>query len=153
MLSLDRLSARASVRLLIDHLDHVALLEQYSRSAGTSGQLWSVFIKLDLGSKRAGVPLNSRLHELVAAAESSKLIDIHGFYSYPARNANKWDIDGAISVLQTHIDCLIIATKLLSDRSKPLVLAVGSSIMARIIDKLPIHLPPNLQLEFIAGNQ
>ena len=85
--ALDKLSRKTTVRLLVDHVDHVKLLSKYVRVKENESKPWSVFVKLDFGSQRAGLPLHSAsLRTLIREVEASPAVNLFGFYSYPARS-------------------------------------------------------------------
>ena len=98
------------------------------------------------------MPLHSAdLQSLIHAAEKAPNVDIYGFYGYAARTANEWEAGQAEDVLQTHISAVLQAARLVSDPTKPLVLAIGSSITARVLRPLKERLAANLTLEIVAG--
>lgn len=149
---MDDLSKQVTTRLLVDHVDHIALLSQYVRCEENRPKAWSVFIKLGMGGRRAGLPLESpRLKELIRAAEQASDVEIYGFYSYSAKTANSWSIEIAETVLQDHMTGVLQATQLLSDPTQPVTLSLGSSPTARVVRPIKEHLPPNITIEIHAG--
>ncbi|KAJ3519678.1 hypothetical protein NM208_g14026 [Fusarium decemcellulare] len=84
---------RKSLRifLMVDNEQQISFLEQ----SDSSKQPWDIFIKLDVGSHRAGVAANSdALNRLVERAEKSPAVNIYGFYchaghSYAGRSRNE----------------------------------------------------------------
>ncbi|EXJ81571.1 hypothetical protein A1O1_07635 [Capronia coronata CBS 617.96] len=150
---LDQLSRKVTTRLLIDHIDHVSILSQYVRCRENWGKPWTVFIKLDMGGRRAGLPLDSpELKKLVRAVEEAPNVEIYGFYSYSAKTANRWTVEMAETVLQNHITGVLAATELLSDPTKPLTLSIGSSPTARVIRSIKEQVASNITFEIHAGN-
>ncbi|KAK4497620.1 hypothetical protein PRZ48_010273 [Zasmidium cellare] len=72
--ALDQLSRNVTLHLMVDHIDQIDILARYTRLLSTS-EPWSLFVKLDLGSKRAGVrPDSSQLPALMEAIESRTTI-------------------------------------------------------------------------------
>ena len=149
---LDTLSKTVSIRVLIDHISHVKLLSTYPRCPENRGKPWSVFIKLDMGTRRAGLPLDSpSLKSLIHAAESALNIEIYGFYSYSAKAAQGRSIEDVEAVLQDHIAGVLKATQLVSNPDQSLVLSIGSSPTARVIRKIKEQVGPNIMFEIHAG--
>ena len=152
MPAIDDLSKQVTTRLLVDHIDHIALLSQYIRCEENQSKPWSVFIKLDMGGRRAGLPLDSpRLKELIRAVEQASNVELYGFYSYSAKTANSWSIEIAEKVLQDHITGVLQATQLLSDPTQPVTLSIGSSPTARVLRPIKEQLDPNITIEIHAG--
>ncbi|KAK4942331.1 hypothetical protein LTR10_017938 [Elasticomyces elasticus] len=150
--ALDQLSRKVTTRVLVDHIDHVSILSRYVRCEENRGKRWSVFIKLDMGGRRAGLPLDSPLlKELVHALEEACNVEIYGFYSYSAKTAHRWTVETAETVLQDHITGVLKATKLLSDPKRPLTLSIGSTPTARIIRAIKEQTPPTITFEIHAG--
>ncbi|KAI8667071.1 D-ser-dehydrat domain-containing protein [Fusarium sp. Ph1] len=141
---------RKSLRILlmVDNEQQIALLEQ----SDSSKQPWDIFVKLDVGSHRAGVETNSKaLHSLVERAEKSSAVSIYGFYchaghSYAGRSRNE-----AEETLNVEVSSVLSAAKLLpSDRN--MVISVGSTPTAHVVESLKASMPANIKLELHAGN-
>ncbi|RSL65265.1 hypothetical protein CEP54_004326 [Fusarium duplospermum] len=141
---------RKSLRiiLMVDNEQQIALLEQ----SESSKQPWDIFVKLDVGSHRAGVETNSKaLHNLVERAEKSSAVSIYGFYchaghSYAGRSRNE-----AEETLNIEVSSVLSAAKLLpSDRN--IVISVGSTPTAHVVESLKASMPTNIKLELHAGN-
>ncbi|WAO90686.1 D-ser-dehydrat domain-containing protein [Fusarium falciforme] len=141
---------RKSLRILlmVDNEQQIALLEQ----SDSSKQPWDIFVKLDVGSHRAGVETNSQaLHSLVERAEKSSAVSIYGFYchaghSYAGRSRNE-----AEETLNVEVSSVLSAAKLLpSDRN--IVISVGSTPTAHVVESLKASMPANIKLELHAGN-
>ncbi|RSL72047.1 hypothetical protein CEP53_001297 [Fusarium sp. AF-6] len=141
---------RKSLRILlmVDNEQQIALLEQ----SDSSKQPWDIFVKLDVGSHRAGVETNSKaLHNLVERAEKSSAVSIYGFYchaghSYAGRSRNE-----AEETLNVEVSSVLSAAKLLpSDRN--IVISVGSTPTAHVVESLKASMPTNIKLELHAGN-
>ncbi|RSL96919.1 hypothetical protein CEP52_011190 [Fusarium oligoseptatum] len=141
---------RKSLRILlmVDNEQQIALLEE----SDSSKQPWDIFVKLDVGSHRAGVETNSKaLHSLVERAEKSSAVSIYGFYchaghSYAGRSRNE-----AEETLNVEVSSVLSAAKLLpSDRD--IVISVGSTPTAHVVESLKASMPTNIKLELHAGN-
>lgn len=137
---------------MVDHIDQINILGKYQRVQSFTPQPWSLFIKLDLGSKRAGVrPDSPRLPALMGAIETSPAVQLSGIYSYPARLGRTWSFETAASILREHITILKKVTSLQAKPLNPLVLAIGSSITARVVQYVDFDLPSHLTVEVVAG--
>ncbi|KAI6779793.1 uncharacterized protein J7T54_003716 [Emericellopsis cladophorae] len=141
---------RSSLRilLLVDHVSQLSKLEKHS----SSSQPWDVFIKLDVGSHRAGVaPQSDTLHALVRAAEASPAVNIYGFYCHANHSYAGRTRAEAEETLRIEWDSVISAAKLLpSDRH--LVASVGATPTAHVVKSLRADAPGNIKLELHAGN-
>ncbi|KAM0425070.1 hypothetical protein ACHAPT_009629 [Fusarium lateritium] len=141
---------RKSLRiiLMVDNEQQIEFLEQ----SESSKKPWDLFVKLDVGSHRAGVETNSdALHRLVERAEKSSAVSIYGFYchaghSYAGRSRNE-----AEETLNVEVSSVLSAAKLLpSDRK--VVISVGSTPTAHVVESLKASMPANIKLELHAGN-
>jgi D-serine deaminase-like pyridoxal phosphate-dependent protein len=151
--TVDSLDKTVTMRLLIDHIDHVSLLSNYARLPENANKPWSIFIKLDNGSRRAGVPPDSpALGELVRAVEANPKIQLHGFYAYTSTSYASRTLEDAEKYLQEQINAVFSATSLVKDPSQPLVLSIGSSPTARVLRPIREKVPSNITFEIHAGN-
>ncbi|KAK0624632.1 putative serine dehydratase domain-containing protein [Bombardia bombarda] len=126
----------SSLSVMIDHPDQLELVAAIRQS---SGHPPDIFIKMDVGSKRAGVVMNSpaysRLLDAVLSAEAAGSCHLHGLYahaghSYSARNGWK-----ALQFLASEFTNLKEAATLVRSKSPdhPLVLSVGATPTATTI--------------------
>ncbi|KAF9776579.1 hypothetical protein IL306_005226 [Fusarium sp. DS 682] len=136
------------IMLMVDNEQQVAFLEEST----SSKQPWDVFIKLDVGSHRAGVGANSAaLTRLVERAEKSSAVSIYGFYCHAGHSYGGRSRDEAEKTLNIEVSSVLAAAKLLpSDRQ--LVISVGSTPTAHVIESLKASMPENIKLELHAGN-
>jgi D-serine deaminase-like pyridoxal phosphate-dependent protein len=149
---LDEISRKVTIRLLIDHIDHVSILSKYARCQENRGKPWSVFIKLDMGGRRAGIPPDSPpLEVLIRAVEAAQNVDLYGFYSYSAKTAQEWTVKVAEEVLQEHISGVLKVSALVRDRKKPLTLSIGSTPTAKVISSINEQVGSNITFEIHAG--
>jgi D-serine deaminase-like pyridoxal phosphate-dependent protein len=149
---LDSLARTVTMRVLIDHIDHVSLLSNYSRLPENAHKPWSVFIKLDNGSRRAGLPPHSAaLEQLVRAVEANPKIHLYGFYAYTSTSYASRTPEDAERYLQDQIHAVISATALLQDQSQLLVLSIGSSPTARVLRPIREKVGSNITFEIHAG--
>ena len=132
--------------LLVDNEQQISILE----TAGAI-QHWDIFIKLDVGSSRAGVRQGSpQLNSLVKRADESPAVSIYRFYCHAGHSYGGRSRDEAEAILKVEIDSVIAAAKLLpADRE--LVLSVGLTPTAHVLESLEASTPANLKLELHAG--
>lgn len=139
---------RQSLRilLLVDHPSQLPVLE-----ASAPSTPWDVFIKLDVGSHRAGViPASDALHTLVKAAEASPAVRIHGFYCHANHSYGGRTRKEAEDTLRIEWDSVIGAAKLLPADRK-LVCSVGATPTAHVVEAFKADAPANIKLELHAG--
>jgi D-serine deaminase-like pyridoxal phosphate-dependent protein len=134
--------------LMIDNEQQVSFLEE----SASSKQPWDVMIKLDVGSHRAGIASNSdALNRLVQRAEKSSAVSIYGFYCHAGHSYGGRSREEAEETLNVEVSSVLSAAKLLpSDRD--LVISVGSTPTAHVVESLKASMPDNIKLELHAGN-
>ncbi|KAH6876642.1 putative serine dehydratase domain-containing protein [Thelonectria olida] len=140
---------RKSLRILlmVDNEQQIAHLENLAGQ-----QPWDIFIKLDVGSHRAGVTTASpALRKLVERAEASSAVNVYGVYCHAGHSYGGRSRDEAESVLNVEISSVLEAAKLLpADRD--LVVSIGSTPTAHVAESLKTVVPKNVKLELHAGN-
>lgn len=139
---------------MIDHADHVRILEQYVQTTGRSQQ-WNVFIKIDVGSHRAGIMGDSsRLASLIQAVESSSAVSIYGFYCHAGHSYACHTAEDITTVLEAEVNGVLNAAQQLSESGehRNFVLSIGSTPTAHVVSNLKGKLPANMSLELHAGN-
>ncbi|CAH0038001.1 unnamed protein product [Clonostachys solani] len=144
----DLVKLRENVRilLLVDNEEHIDILEK----SGT--QPWDIFIKLDVGSRRAGIPANSiALQKLVERADRSSAVNINGFYCHAGHSYAGRSMDEAQKNLETEISSVLNAAALLpADRA--LIVSIGATPTAHVVEYLKANIPSNVKVELHAGN-
>ncbi|KAM0326728.1 hypothetical protein ACHAQA_006601 [Verticillium albo-atrum] len=152
---LPRLAAiRSSLRiiLIVDHDQQLEALEDFERMTTPPSDPWPVFIKIDVGSRRAGVPAQSpRLEALVARAKRSHAVRVIGFYCHAGHSYGGRSTEAAEEALKQELDGLLHATSLMKP-DEQVLLSLGSTPTAHVITKLRASLPSNVKLELHAGN-
>ncbi|SJM88637.1 probable D-serine dehydratase [Zygosaccharomyces bailii] len=155
-----------SLRIFVDHLEHLDNLVRFGLPA--SKKKWSVFIKVDMGTQRAG--LNPQSEEFLAllrkaiSHDVSEVVELYGFYAHAGHSYSSDSIEDAHEYLIEEIEAVNYAAQLLTlqapgmDLSK-LVLSVGAtptSNALRVADesKLTNIIQKKLQgvLEIHCGN-
>jgi D-serine ammonia-lyase len=137
---------------MIDHADHIRILEEFNTRT-TRSNPWPAFIKVDIGSNRAGI-LNSssRLDEVIQAANSSKAVSVYGFYCHAGHSYAAKSTAQAVKVLNDEINGVVIAARKLLNPKAELVLSIGATPTAHVVSNLKAKLPENARLELHAGN-
>ncbi|KAF4961679.1 hypothetical protein FGADI_42 [Fusarium gaditjirri] len=136
------------IMLMVDNEQQVEFLEE----SASSKQPWDVFIKLDVGSRRAGVEANSAaLNRLVERAQKSSAISIYGFYCHAGHSYGGRSRDEAEKTLNLEVASALAAAKLLPSDCQ-LVISVGSTPTAHVVESLKASMPENIKLELHAGN-
>ncbi|KLO87008.1 uncharacterized protein LW93_12866 [Fusarium fujikuroi] len=136
------------IMLMVDNEQQVDFLEK----SASSKQPWDVFVKLDVGSRRAGVEANSAaLNSLVERAQKSSAISIYGFYCHAGHSYGGRSRDEAEKTLNIEVSSVLAAAKLLPSDHQ-LVISVGSTPTAHVVESLKASMPENIKLELHAGN-
>lgn len=124
-------------RIFVDNIQHIDFLEKFAKELGDPDFKWSVFVKIDCGTHRAGVFLEedliALLQRLLKATDS---IELFGFYAHAGHSYSKSSAEANESVLREEIDHVNNAcnTLLAIDEEYPvckLILSVGASPTAR----------------------
>jgi D-serine deaminase-like pyridoxal phosphate-dependent protein len=80
----------AQFRIMVDSLTQIQALQQYAQDSGRpeSQTPWSVMIKLDGGTHRAGLSVNSdELKRAIRLCLDSPHIELFGFYAHFGRES------------------------------------------------------------------
>ncbi|KAH8120163.1 hypothetical protein DFH11DRAFT_1558674 [Phellopilus nigrolimitatus] len=155
----------AVIRLHVDHPDQIAALEAFE-SQRTDVRRWSVFVKVDCGDKRAGVPAASPAFEsFLTRVVSSPAVSLFGFYCHQGGSYVSTSHDQASSFLSQELEAVNTAAGLAlallaespdaSVHSVPFVLSVGSTPTAHAAStatRLRLEQQLNGTLELHAGN-
>jgi D-serine deaminase-like pyridoxal phosphate-dependent protein len=139
---------------MIDHEDHVKLLEEHAARTGRQGTPWKAFIKIDIGSHRAGVEnSSSRLDALIAQANASSHVDIYGIYCHAGHSYASKTTEDAVKVLEQEFGGVFEASKKLTLKAgQEVVLSIGATPTAHVVSHLQKSVPAGMTLELHAGN-
>ncbi|KAH7305957.1 putative serine dehydratase domain-containing protein [Stachybotrys elegans] len=131
---------RGAITVMIDHADQLALVEQFNDLAGFPA---CIFIKVDTGYHRAGLPpsgLNKDdLIPRVAHLESQGKAQLLGLYSHSSLSYNDSTPEEAMANLEGEINgCLEALNKNshLFPQDKELVISTGASPQVTAIENL-----------------
>ncbi|CAE6363228.1 unnamed protein product [Rhizoctonia solani] len=155
----------AVLRLMVDHPYQVRALEAFDREHPTTNATlsqWSVFIKLDVGTKRAGVtPLSTELNGLLDTCIPSASVSIYGFYAHAGHSYASTSQDQAASNLHTELSAVNSAAGHAIPKYQAhglpepaFVLSVGATPTAHAVSGNNIQVPTPLRgaIELHAGN-
>ncbi|EPX71700.1 alanine racemase [Schizosaccharomyces octosporus yFS286] len=145
------------LRLMIDHPKQLQLLREFS-SKIPNIKAWSIFVKIDMGTHRAGVDNKSNVvKDLVSEVLSSKtLFSLYGFYCHAGHSYASTSIDAAVGFLYDEIQAANVAAgfAVSIEPSLRLTLSVGATPTAHSVNPKVKELLPSLhgELELHAGN-
>ncbi|KAJ5198525.1 uncharacterized protein N7498_007642 [Penicillium cinerascens] len=151
---LHNLSQSVKVQLMIDNEQQVDILENYFEKMSPKAAPWSVFVKIDVGSHRAGLMTESpSLPKLIQRIESSPAATIHGFYCHAGHSYASRTEDAAAAVLEAEVEGVGKAAKFLINEKpdRQIVISVGSTPTAHVVRRLQATLPEVMELELHAG--
>ena len=138
---------------MIDNEQHVSLPQEFSKQNSAAPKEWKVFIKIDVGSSRAGVRTHLvRLRDLVRSAEALNCVLVAGFYCHAGHSYACRTRESAEAVLRDEIAGVLEAASLIQG-NRPLVLSVGATPTAHVVQSLQATLPSHISLELHAGKQ
>ncbi|THH11192.1 hypothetical protein EW145_g795 [Phellinidium pouzarii] len=162
----DTIEAHGAVlRLHVDHPDQITALERFE-SQRIEPKRWFVFVKVDCGDKRAGVPAASPWFEnLLTKIIASSAVSLFGFYCHQGGSYVSTSLDQASTFLSRELEAVNTAAGLAlavlagfpdaSAHSTPFVLSVGSTPTthaASASTRLRLQQQLNGTLELHAGN-
>lgn len=151
---LHNLSQSVKIQLMIDNEQQVDILENYFEKISPKTAPWSVFVKIDVGSHRAGLGTESpSLPKLIQRIESSPAATIHGFYCHAGHSYASRTEDAAAAVLEAEVEGVGKAAKFLINEKpdRRIVISVGSTPTAHVVSRLQATLPEGMELELHAG--
>ncbi|KAF5863494.1 hypothetical protein ETB97_009995 [Aspergillus alliaceus] len=151
--ALTELSQSLKILLMVDNEAHIDILESYATTSGIT-MPWPVFIKVDVGSHRAGLETSSgALRALVKRAEGSTAVEVEGFYCHAGHSYAARSVEEARAVLKAELDGVVAASGLLDvEGERKVVVSIGSTPTAHVVSALRACLPGHLVLEVHAGN-
>ncbi|KAK7525579.1 putative serine dehydratase domain-containing protein [Phyllosticta citriasiana] len=145
-------SKTVKVLVMIDHESQIDAIEKFAAANAVSAP-WSAFIKIDMGTQRAGKPLASpQLKPLINRIESSSAVSIYGFYCHAGHSYGSRSKEAAAEVLHDEVNAAVEATALMEKPDTPVVISFGSTPTAHVVYTLKKSLPATMTLELHAGN-
>ncbi|KAM0746362.1 hypothetical protein T439DRAFT_319020 [Meredithblackwellia eburnea MCA 4105] len=127
----DSIQPHAVLRLMIDNPGQIGALEAFNSKTGRTTP-WSIFIKVDGGGKRAGLPPTSdAMAELIKKAVSSSAVEIFGFYSHFGQSYASQGEEEAAAFFAGEVACVNsaagVALSLGAKPAKPFTLSIGAT--------------------------
>ncbi|GKZ40114.1 hypothetical protein AbraIFM66950_002417, partial [Aspergillus brasiliensis] len=135
--------------LMVDSPQHIPIIEAFNNSIPEDIPPWPVFIKLDVGSRRAGVDVYSpdsgaELEELVQAVEESTAVELYGFYCHAGHSYSTKGEEEAGKVLGSEVYGVLRGVKLIArggeEKRRALVLSIGSTPTAHVVRQVKQYL-------------
>lgn len=135
---LSELSKTVKIIVLIDHEQHIDILERFFQLQSPSKRrVWDAFIKIDVGARRAGIrPDSPRLAGFVERARRSPAVSVYGLYAYGGQSYDDAvALGGAEGVLREEVQSLLTVASRMA-RTSPLVLSFGTTPTAHVVSTL-----------------
>ncbi|OJJ76904.1 hypothetical protein ASPBRDRAFT_190250 [Aspergillus brasiliensis CBS 101740] len=135
--------------LMVDSLQHIPIIEAFNNSIPEGIPPWPVFIKLDVGSRRAGVDVYSpdsgaELEELVQTVEESTAVELYGFYCHAGHSYSTKGEEEAGRVLGSEVSGVLRGVKLIArgeeEKRRRIVLSIGSTPTAHVVRQVKKYL-------------
>lgn len=135
---------------MVDHESHIDSIEQYQSHSAKSAP-WDIFIKINMGSNRAGVELSApRLKSLIKRAESSREVNIYGFYCHAGHSYGARTAEAAAKILNDEVRSALEAASMRKSQD-PVVLSVGATPTVHVISMLDKSLRTQHKIELHGG--
>ncbi|KAF7179140.1 hypothetical protein CNMCM7691_008071 [Aspergillus felis] len=147
------LSSKLRIVLMVDNEAQIDALEAFAQSTGRTSP-WSVFIKVDVGSHRAGLESSSpALQRLVEKVEGSSAAEVYGFYCHAGHSYACRTEEAAAAVLRSEVEGVVRAAEYLHRKEeRKVVVSFGSTPTAHVLNSLRKALPEGMEVELHAGN-
>ncbi|XHF98904.1 hypothetical protein AWENTII_002438 [Aspergillus wentii] len=148
-----QISQSLKILLMVDNEQQIQALEDFAASSPSIPH-WEVFVKVDVGSHRAGMENSSpALPKLVQRIEASPAASVYGFYCHAGHSYGCRTREAAEGVLKAEVEGVIKASENLSRREgRKVVVSVGSTPTAHVVDSLRDGIPTDMEVELHAGN-
>ena len=138
---------------MVDNAEQITHLENYARQNPNQSP-WPVFVKVDVGSHRAGLETSSpSLPDLVKRIENSPAASVYGFYCHAGHSYGCRTVEAAEKVLGDEVEGVVKAAGFLTnqDKDRKIVVSVGSTPTAHVVNSLKARLPKGVEMELHAG--
>jgi D-serine deaminase-like pyridoxal phosphate-dependent protein len=136
---------------MIDCEQQIDLLETYNQQNPNSSK-WDLFIKVDVGTHRAGISLSSQyLSSLVKRVGASPAAQLYGFYCHAGHSYGVRTAEEATAMLHLEVEGVTEAAKLVTIGERRLVISIGATPTAHVISQLKALVAKELELELHAG--
>lgn len=158
--ALPRLSSvipHLKILLMVDNVQQIIHLENFAKS-NPAVPPWPIFIKVDVGSHRAGLETSSpSLPDLVKRVEELHVAFVYGFYCHAGHSYGCRTPEEAEKVLGDEVEGVVKAAGFLNQgnstgQQRKVVVSVGSTPTAHVVKSLKENLPSGVELELHAGS-
>ncbi|XBW36537.1 hypothetical protein QEN19_002113 [Hanseniaspora menglaensis] len=124
-------SELADFRLFVDNLDQLHYLSKFKPSKGK----WSIFLKIDVGTQRAGcVRLSDDFKSILAGlSEFESSVKLYGIYAHAGHSYGFSSKEEIYKILVNELHETFASSELLKYHFKNLVLSIGSTPTIRSI--------------------
>ena len=120
---------------MVDHASQIEAIEKFN-AANKVSESWDIFIKVDMGSHRAGVSTNSpRLAQLIHNAEQSSYVTLYGFYCHAGHSYSCRTPESAAAILNEEISAATTAASLAMAEG-PFVLSIGATPTLHMVEAI-----------------
>lgn len=136
---------------MVDNEAQIQALENFAKCTPAGAVSWDVFIKIDVGSHRAGMETSSpALPKLVRRVEESPVASVYGFYCHAGHSYGCRTTEAAADVLKTELGGVVKAAENVKEKGRKVVLSVGSTPTAHVVREIG-SMPDNMEVELHAG--
>lgn len=127
-----------SITLMVDHPDQLEVIKQFKDLSG--GIVPKLFVKIDMGGRRAGVTPDSEtlksLAEKILHYQELGVVELLGLYSHAGHSYAGKGAPAALDMLRQELDALVDGVSLFRGFPNGLTLSVGASPTAMALGNL-----------------
>lgn len=128
-----------NLRLMVDSIDQINAITEFAKKNSCK---WSVFIKVDVGTARAGLPYGSEalqnLFKHILSTEVSNYVSIFGVYGHSGHSYNTRDAESAEKFFFEELSKVNSAAESLRDLQPdlPITISIGATPTAHFSKRL-----------------
>lgn len=128
------------LRIFIDNVAQLPYLKDY-QTLLNDAEPWSVFVKIDVGTARAGIEAESaEFMDLISAihGQYSSVVSLHGFYAHCGHSYHVKNVEEVYTDLVEELRGVVRSAQIFSEYSnKKLVLSIGSTPTMNALNDRP----------------
>ncbi len=118
-------------RLLIDNVEHIKILKAFNDKYNVEAP-WSIFIKLDAGTARAGIEKPQVLSQVLSEVLLNSHLSLYGFYVHAGHSYSSNNVEESENHFLEELQCVSDAVNLLEHIApelnfKDIVVSVGAT--------------------------
>lgn len=118
-------------RLLVDNLEHIKILVNFSKKHQLE-KPWSVFVKLDAGTARAGISNGQVLSQVISEILLASQLSFYGFYVHAGHSYSSNTVEESEEHFLEELQCVTDGLRLLEDTApelnlKDVTVSVGAT--------------------------